>query len=68
MHEVTHHKCAGNHTAAEYIDTGKKYVNCIFKIQKYNLKISDKYDVLSQHIIVQYIKGHCRKRERKRTG
>lgn len=43
----TCHKCAGNHKANECRETKKRYVNCMFKIQAYNLKINDEHDALS---------------------
>jgi len=45
--EETCHKCAGSHNSRDCTATKKKCVNCIFKIQTYNLKISDEHDALS---------------------
>jgi len=36
----TCHKCAGNHKA-DYTETKKRYVNCMFKIRTCNLKINE---------------------------
>jgi len=43
----TCHKCAGNHKAADCTETKKRFVNCMFKIRTYNLKINDEHDALS---------------------
>ena len=45
--DETCYKCAGNHKATECKATKKKCVNCMFKIQTYNLKISDEHDALN---------------------
>jgi len=45
--DVTCHKCAGNHPTEECIESKKRCINCIHKVQKYNLKIDDGHDALS---------------------
>lgn len=42
----TCHKCAGKHKAVECKVSKKKCVNCMFKVQTYNLKINDEHDAL----------------------
>lgn len=42
----TCHKCAGNHNVSECTAAKKRCINCMFKIQTYNLKISDEHDAL----------------------
>jgi hypothetical protein len=42
----TCHKCAGNHNVNECTATKKRCINCMFKIQTYNLKINDEHDAL----------------------
>ncbi|XP_029672801.1 uncharacterized protein LOC115241271 [Formica exsecta] len=42
----TCHKCAKNHRAVECTATNKRCINCMFKIQTYNLRISDEHDAL----------------------
>lgn len=44
--DETCHKCAGKHKALECRETKKRCVNCMFKIQAYNLEISDEHDAL----------------------
>lgn len=45
--DETCHKCAGKHKSAECSETSAKCVNCMFKIQTYNIKINDDHDALS---------------------
>jgi len=45
--EITCHQCAGNHTANKYMQVNKICINCKYKIQQYNIKISDGHDALS---------------------
>ncbi|XP_020297978.1 uveal autoantigen with coiled-coil domains and ankyrin repeats protein-like [Pseudomyrmex gracilis] len=44
---VTCHGCAGNHTSNECVERTKKCVNCIEKMQKYNIKINAEHNALS---------------------
>jgi len=44
--DKTCHKCAGKHKALECSETKMRCVNCMFKIQAYNLEISDEHDAL----------------------
>jgi len=46
--EMTCHKCAGNHIADKCTEANKRCINCKYKIQKYNIKMSDGYDALSK--------------------
>jgi len=45
--EETCFKCAGSHNSRDCTATKKKCVNCMFKNQTYNLRISDDHDALS---------------------
>lgn len=45
--EETCYKCARNHNSTDCMATKKRYVNCMFKIRTYNLKINDEHDALS---------------------
>ncbi|EZA58496.1 hypothetical protein X777_01117, partial [Ooceraea biroi] len=44
--QKTCHKCVGNHKESECMSKKKKCVNCMHKIQPYNLKINDEHDAL----------------------
>lgn len=44
---VACHICAGNHNSNEYTTNEKKYINCKYKNQSYNLRIKDDHDALS---------------------
>lgn len=47
MRNITCYKCAGNHKSNECTSDKKKCVNCMHKIQAYNLKIRDNHDALN---------------------
>ncbi|XP_015595099.1 uncharacterized protein LOC107267645 [Cephus cinctus] len=40
--------CAGKHKGSECKEAKKRYVNCMFKIQKYHVSISDEHDALDK--------------------
>src|SRR5436190_1645378 len=46
VRQVTCHKCAESHKESDCKSIKKKCVNCMHKIQTYNLKISDEHDAL----------------------
>lgn len=45
--DETCHKCAGKHNSTDCTATKNRCVNCMFKIQTYNVKINDEHDALS---------------------
>lgn len=47
IRQVTYYKCAGNHKANGCTVIKKKYMNCMYKIQTYNLKIHDERQAVS---------------------
>lgn len=65
MRQETCYKCAGNHKAKECTATKQRCVNCMHKIEKYNLNTIDEHDALNKECPTY---KRAIERERKKIG